>query len=325
MSVASLCSSQLFASPRIRLVSQSAVTDFSSPETSPGSPFSDFCALDAAVCATFAPLQARTHSPLDDLIGSQRIPMSSWTPRVPPTIDNRLASECDDESISVYSLEDGTHPARTAPRPVRAVPSRAASASASASASAAASDTPLVHPRRDRVYECTAPNCDKAFAKKWNLQAHERLHTGHKPFQCRLGCGERHMWMSSLKSHERRKCRLLPESQRFRRKTRAPKSLRKARSDPTVPPHVVAEFERHIEQSVSASLPDPVLPSSSRAITSSANSVRERTSNGGMPPDPQLLGAPLDDGVNELQMQLFPSNAAEEQIVFELEHILSSK
>ena len=78
--------------------------------------------------------------------------------------------------------------------------------------------------KRSRRFACTADGCGKSFAKKWNLQAHERLHSGYKPFECRIGCGERHMWMSSLKSHERRKCKLLPESQRLRRKPRAKKS-----------------------------------------------------------------------------------------------------
>ncbi len=78
--------------------------------------------------------------------------------------------------------------------------------------------------KRTRRFACTAKGCGKSFAKKWNLQAHERLHSGYKPFECRIGCGERHMWMSSLKSHERRKCKLLPESQRLRRKPRAKKT-----------------------------------------------------------------------------------------------------
>lgn len=75
--------------------------------------------------------------------------------------------------------------------------------------------------KRERRFVCTAAGCGKSFAKKWNLQAHKRLHSGAKPFQCRLGCGERYMWMSSLKSHENRKCSLLPASQRFQRRPRS--------------------------------------------------------------------------------------------------------
>lgn len=79
--------------------------------------------------------------------------------------------------------------------------------------------------QRRREFPCEEPNCGKSFSKKWNLQAHARLHTGKKPFVCRIGCGEKHMWMSSLKSHERRKCKLLPESMRVRRKS-TPRSKR---------------------------------------------------------------------------------------------------
>ncbi len=78
-------------------------------------------------------------------------------------------------------------------------------------------------PKRERKFVCKSEGCGKSFAKKWNLNAHERLHTGSKPFACRLGCGEHHMWMSSLKSHESRKCRLLPESLKLRRKPRTKK------------------------------------------------------------------------------------------------------
>lgn len=74
--------------------------------------------------------------------------------------------------------------------------------------------------RRDRPYVCKAAGCTKSFAKKWNLQAHERLHTGYKPFTCRRGCGEQLMWKSSQRSHERRKCPLIPENLRFKRKPR---------------------------------------------------------------------------------------------------------
>lgn len=61
--------------------------------------------------------------------------------------------------------------------------------------------------RATRTFICSFPSCGKRFSKKWNLQAHERLHTGLKPFACRLGCGEAYMWMSSRKVHERNRCR----------------------------------------------------------------------------------------------------------------------
>ncbi len=75
-------------------------------------------------------------------------------------------------------------------------------------------------PKSKRAYVCAHPGCARAFAKKWNLTAHERLHTGARPFVCRLGCGARQMWLSSLKSHETRRCRLLPPERRARRRRR---------------------------------------------------------------------------------------------------------
>lgn len=90
--------------------------------------------------------------------------------------------------------------------------------------------------KRERRFVCTADGCGKSFAKKWNLQAHERLHSGHKPFECRIGCGERYMWISSLKSHERRKCNLLPASHRVQRKKRSVR--RTVRSEVPIVPKV---------------------------------------------------------------------------------------
>lgn len=80
-------------------------------------------------------------------------------------------------------------------------------------------------------FVCDHPGCGRAFAKKWNLQAHSRLHTGKKPFECCHGCGERLMWISSLKSHERRKCRLLPALTRVQKRKRLrPAAVKRAPS-----------------------------------------------------------------------------------------------
>lgn len=59
-----------------------------------------------------------------------------------------------------------------------------------------------------RAFLCKAPGCEKRFTKKWNLQAHGRMHTGYAPFQCRHNCGLRYMWMSSRKGHEMNRCAL---------------------------------------------------------------------------------------------------------------------
>lgn len=58
-----------------------------------------------------------------------------------------------------------------------------------------------------KPFVCPKEDCRKPFSKKWNLQAHERLHTGSTPFPCRLGCGQSYMWMSSRKGHELNRCR----------------------------------------------------------------------------------------------------------------------
>lgn len=167
---------------------------------------------------------------------------------------------------------------------------------------------------RSRQFACKAPNCGRAFAKKWNLQAHERLHTGHKPFACRLGCGERHMWMSSLKSHERRKCKLLPESMRLRRKTRVRKS---ALSDSSTSPSQPADV---------ATIPTPY-------PDDHAISVVTRGSDGGglgslsdvtRPTAAPAVGRELNRA-SGLCVNVMGTNATAEQIIFELEHILSSK
>lgn len=59
-----------------------------------------------------------------------------------------------------------------------------------------------------RVHPCPYEGCGRSFSKKWNLHAHERVHTGIKPFECRHGCGQWYMWMSSRKGHEENKCHL---------------------------------------------------------------------------------------------------------------------
>lgn len=60
----------------------------------------------------------------------------------------------------------------------------------------------------NKVYSCVYEGCGRSFSKKWNLHAHERVHTGIKPFECRHGCGQWYMWMSSRKGHEENKCHL---------------------------------------------------------------------------------------------------------------------
>lgn len=54
--------------------------------------------------------------------------------------------------------------------------------------------------RRRRSYVCRA--CGKAFSGLSNLEAHERVHTGEKPFCCNT-CGKRFSEAGNLKKHQR--------------------------------------------------------------------------------------------------------------------------
>lgn len=54
--------------------------------------------------------------------------------------------------------------------------------------------------RGNVVYQCEV--CKKQFNKNYNLRAHFRLHTGERPFICKvIGCGKTFTWRSSLTSH----------------------------------------------------------------------------------------------------------------------------
>lgn len=58
--------------------------------------------------------------------------------------------------------------------------------------------------------------CGKAFDKKWNLKAHNRVHTDEVPYPCRLGCGGNFKWGSTRTCHELKKCylsKILPADQ----------------------------------------------------------------------------------------------------------------
>eukprot|EP00177_Eucheuma_denticulatum_P006252 GFKZ01011397.1.p1 GENE.GFKZ01011397.1~~GFKZ01011397.1.p1 ORF type:complete len:139 (-),score=19.83 GFKZ01011397.1:32-448(-) len=59
-------------------------------------------------------------------------------------------------------------------------------------------------------FVCPHPGCERVFSKRYNQQAHMRIHDGTRPFDCNL-CGRSFMWKSSLKSHAKMHAKLAAE------------------------------------------------------------------------------------------------------------------
>ncbi|XP_034044689.1 early growth response protein 3 [Thalassophryne amazonica] len=96
-------------------------------------------------------------------------------PVVPSTIDSILYSSLLPDSFAQSYTR--------ASKPPRARKSAAASSSSAAAASAGgASHGPV----KEKPFTCPMESCDRRFSRSDELNRHIRIHTGHKPFQCRI-------------------------------------------------------------------------------------------------------------------------------------------